>query len=60
MKKNTIIIVLIATVVALLMCLIQTMSYIKVAEDYINALETQFPEYIDTVSGCDAYDAYYN
>lgn len=60
MKKNIIIISLTATVVALIMCLIQTMSYIKAADDYINALETQFPEYIDTVSGSDAYDAYYN
>lgn len=60
MNKNTIIIVLTATVVALVMCLVQTVTHIKAADDYINALETQFPEYIDTVSGCDAYDAYYN
>lgn len=60
MKKNIIIISLTATVVALVMCLIQTISHIKATEQYINALETQFPEYIDTVSGSDAYDAYYN
>lgn len=60
MKKNIIIISLTATIVALVMCLVQTVSHIKAAEDYINALETQFPEYIDTVSGCDAYCNYYN
>ena len=60
MKKNIIIISLIATVVALFMCLVQTTTRIKAADDYITALETQFPEYIDTVSGCDAYTNYYN
>ena len=60
MKKNIIIISLVATVVALVMCLVQTISHIKAADEYINALETQFPDYIDTVSGCDAYCNYYN
>lgn len=67
MKKNIIIAILAITSI---MAFISTkqmaneasywMNRSEAAEDYIEALESDFPEYIDTTSGTDAYNEYYN
>ena len=66
MKKNFIIAILAITSI---MAFISTkqmaseasywMNRSEAAEDYIEALESDFPDYIDTTSGTDAYSDYY-
>lgn len=60
MKKDIIIVVLLLLVGVLTgICVIQK-NTIKAADRYIKALENDFPEYIDTTSGGDAYNEWYN
>lgn len=60
MKKNIIICVL----VFFLLFFLGILNYVTIrgdkARDYIKALERDFPEYIDTTSGSDAFNEYYN
>lgn len=60
MKKNFIIAVL-ALLLVLLLSLIQFLSNrYNAAINYINDLESCYPDYMDTVSGGDAYSEWYN
>lgn len=66
MKKNFAILVLLVIVVVSFISLVQMssrasywMNRSEAAEDYIEALESDFPDYIDTTSGTDAYSTYY-
>ena len=66
MKKNVIITVLIVVVIMLFVSLIQMsnrasywMHRSDAADRYIEDLEHDFPSYIDTTSGGDAYSEYY-
>lgn len=60
MIKNTIIVVLLLIVGVLTGACIYQNDTINKAKAYINDLENDFPEYIDTTSGGDAYSNYYN
>ena len=66
MKKNVIIVVLIIAVIALFTSLRSMssraaywMNRSEAAENYIGALEQDFPDYADVTSGTDAYSEYY-
>lgn len=60
MIKNAIIVVLLLLVGVLTGVCIYQNDTISKAKAYINDLENDFPEYIDTTSGGDAYSDWYN
>ena len=59
MTKNTIIVVLVLMVLALTGVCVYQSDTISRAKAYINDLENDFSEYIDTTSGGDAYSNWY-
>lgn len=60
MKKNLVIVVL-ALLLVLSLALVQFLTNrYDAAISYINDLESTYPDYIDTVSGGDAYSEWYN
>lgn len=59
MTKNIIIVVLLLLVGVLTGICIYQSDTINRAKAYINDLENDFPEYIDTTSGGDAYSDWY-
>lgn len=59
MTKNIIIVVLLLLVGVLTGIYIYQSDTINRAKAYINDLENDFPEYIDTTSGGDAYSDWY-
>ena len=60
MTKNVLIAVLLLLVGVLVGICINQNDTINKAKAYINDLENDFPEFIDTTSGGDAYSEYYN
>lgn len=50
----------VAALIAAIMCVIILKCQLNDAERYIERLESDFPEYIDTTSGTDEYSEYYN
>lgn len=60
MTKNVLIAVLLLLVGVLAGICINQNDTINKAKAYINDLENDFPEFIDTTSGGDAYSEYYN
>lgn len=60
MTKNILIAVLLLLVGVLAGICINQNDTINKAKAYINDLENNFPEFIDTTSGGDAYSEYYN
>lgn len=59
MIRNIVIIVLLLIIGALIDIMDCQRDIINKAKAYINALENDFPEYIDTTSGTDAYSEWY-
>lgn len=60
MKKNITIVILVLVVLILTGVTLYQSERLNAAKDYINDLETDYPEYIDTTSGGDAYSEWYN
>ena len=60
MTKNVLIAVLLLLVGVLAGICINQNDTINKAKAYINDLENDFPEFIDTTSGGDAYNEYYS
>lgn len=60
MKKNIAIAALIVAVVILAGITLYLNSRVQIADSYIKALEADYPEYLDTTSGTDAFGEYYN
>lgn len=60
MTKNVLIAVLLLLVGVLAGVCINQNDTINKAKSYINDLESDFPEFIDTTSGGDAYSEYYS
>lgn len=60
MTKNVLIAVLLLLVGVLAGICINQNDTINKAKAYINDLESDFPEFIDTTSGGDAYSEYYS
>ena len=60
MKKNLIIAVISAFLVLALIALNHMTNRVDEARAYIIDLESTYPDYVDTVSGGDAYDEWYN
>lgn len=60
MTKNVLIAVLLLLVGILAGVCINQNDTINKAKSYINDLESDFPEFIDTTSGGDAYSEYYS
>ena len=60
MTKNIIIVILLILIGVLTGICIYQNDTINKAEAYINDLENDFPDYIDTTSGRDAYNNWYN
>lgn len=60
MTKNKLIVGLLLVIVALTGICINQNDTINKAKAYINDLENDFPEFIDTTSGGDAYSEYYD
>ena len=60
MKKNLIIAGLSVFLVLTLIALNHMANRVDAARAYITDLESTYPDYIDTVSGGDAYDEWYN
>lgn len=60
MKKNLIISVLTVLLVLVLISLNHMTNRVDAAISYINDLESTYPDYVDTVSGGDAYSEWYN
>lgn len=60
MTKNKLIVGLLLLIVALTGVCINQNDTINKAKAYINDLENDFPEFIDTTSGGDAYSEYYD
>lgn len=60
MTKNILIAVLLLLVGVLTGICINQNDTINKAKAYINDLESDFPEFIDTTSGGDAYSEYYD
>lgn len=58
-KKNILIAVLVLVVLILAGVCVYQNDTISRAKAYINDLENDFPEYIDTTSGSDAYSDWY-
>lgn len=57
--KDLIITVLIVIIATLLVATNYLNTRVDDARDYINVLEADYPEYIDTTSGTDAYVEWY-
>ena len=57
--KNVIIILLSVLLVGALMALQHMTVRLDAAEAYIDAFETTYPDYLDTVAETDAYSEYY-
>ena len=57
--KNLIIFVLSVLLVGALMALQHMTGRVDAADAYITALENAYPDYLDTVSGGDAYSEWY-
>lgn len=57
--ENTIILLLFVVIVLLFYC-IKQQTIINNAENYINDLEEDFPEYIDITAERDSYTKYYD
>ena len=49
----------IAAIITLLLTVFCLKRELNAAHNYINKLESDFPEYIDTTSGSDEYSNYY-
>lgn len=60
MKKNLIITVLTTMLILAMIALNHLTNRVDIATNYINDLESCYPDYIDTVSGGDAYSEWYN
>lgn len=60
MKKNLIIAGLSVFLVLTLIALNHMVNRVDAARAYINDMESTYPDYVDTVSGGDAYDEWYN
>lgn len=60
MKKNILIAVLALVVLILAGVTLYQSERLSAAKAYINALEADYPDYIDTTSGGDAYSEWYN
>lgn len=60
MIKNILIVILLLTTIILTGICINQNDTINKAKAYISDLENDFPEFIDTTSGGDAYSEYYN
>lgn len=58
--KNLIIFMLLVFFIGALAALQHMTVRYDVAMDYIDALERDFPDYIDVTAGTDAYSDYYN
>ena len=50
----------IAAIITLLLTVFCLKRELNAAHNYINRLESDFPEYIDTTSGTDEFSNYYN
>ncbi len=60
MKKNIVIAVLVLVVLILAGVTLHQSERLSAAKAYIYDLEADYPEYIDTTSGGDAYSEWYN
>ena len=60
MKKNILIAVLVLVVLVLAGVTLYQSERLSAAKAYINDLETDYPDYLDTTSGGDAYSEWYN
>lgn len=60
MKKNLIITVLTIMLILAMIIINHTINRVDDARAYIKALEYDYPEYIDTTSGTDEYNNWYN
>ena len=60
MKKNILIAVLVLVVLILAGVTLYQSERLSAAKSYINDLEADYPDYIDTTSGGDAYSEWYN
>lgn len=60
MRKNIAIVVLVLIVLVLTGVTLYQSERLSAAKSYINDLETDYPEFIDTTSGGDAYSEWYN
>lgn len=60
MKKNLTIIILSSFLVLSLIALNHLTHRVDAAINYINDLESTYPDYVDTVSGGDAFSEWYN
>ena len=60
MNKNLIICTLTLVLVLSLIALNYQTNRVDTARAYIKALESDYPEYIDTTSGSDEYSEWYN
>ena len=60
MKKNLVILILSIFLVLTLIALNHMTNRVDAAISYINDIESTYPDYVDTVSGGDAYSEWYN
>ena len=60
MKKNLIIVGLALLLMLSLIALNYMTCRVDAAREYITDLESTYPDYVDTVSGGDAYSEWYN
>ena len=60
MKKNLIIAVLALLLMLSMIALNYMTTRVDAARAYINDFESTYPDYVDTVSGGDAYSEWYN
>lgn len=60
MKKNLVIAALSIILIVVMIALNHVTNRVDTAIRYINELEECYPDYIDTVSGGDAYSEWYN
>ena len=60
MKKNLVILILSIFLVLTLIALNHITNRVDAARAYINDLESTYPDYVDTVSGGDAYSEWYS
>lgn len=51
---------IVAALIAAIVCVVILKCQLNDAERYIERLESDFPEYIDTTSGTDEYSQYYS
>lgn len=59
MKKNIIIAILVLVVLILAGVSFYLSERVRIADNYIKVLESDFPEYLDTTSGTDEFWEYY-